>query len=333
MREALTRSLANQPIAELKMAESTGKLWELLNERVPDVLIAPLPEAPSQLQRLVRWLGGPGAHTRSVLIGGPVQPEQTGLFQKLPNCQVLPASPRLEFQLFDVLERALRAKPRIQVRSELSLAGELEEEGKGPQKVVLVDISESGARLQVQRALEVGMPVMLRLHWNERLVEAECLPMRNEVSPTGERFSGVQFESVSETLVELLRTLDRGAGKGRRARRFLPQPSLAVKLRVRPEGAKATHYLSLRDLSMIGVSGTLPKDLPSPLSPGQRAELTVLWKGKSLKASAEMVRPPDPQPQGVIGFRFLSLSREDTFKLRALIDTLAHHHPERASRA
>jgi hypothetical protein len=308
----------------------------------PAMVVAPLATAqPTQLKRCADWLRTVGAPSGVVLAGlEPAKPEVLRIFDGVSGAQVISGAPRITARLVEAVVVAFGVRPRIHPRldsealdgARTGLAGTLQRAAGTIEHFSLLNLSESGVLIRLNRKLETGIPVQLRFALDDQSFEVEGIPMRQLRNPQGSIDVGVQFDDPPNALIQAVRELVERSGAAespiqeqpiRTAPRLRLPPQIKVSVRLQVVGQKRMDYGIATDLSATGLAMLCPPEVRIELKAGDRALLLITWRGRGFRLQATVSRLGLMGDRQSVALHFDALARAEREQLSVLLSQLA----------
>jgi PilZ domain len=315
---------------EAEYFKSMVDLLPRLSSAAPAVIVIPGTGLEvAHLQACVLWArrSGPAAkvivvepHTRGL------RADLTRLAKSTPSAHILTGNHRLTARLVEAVLVAIGVQPRVHLRSDAAIPGSLETEGGEILRFEIFNLSESGAKLRVDRRLPIGEPVRMRFELDEEPQEVEAVPMRLIPDSSGGGVEiGVQFEQPGEKLLTALRAMVRPGGNNTlniepiRAPRQTLAKLIKVSVRIQREGSSRRDYLAAEDISATGLRAAGAAVVLAHLAIGDKVEMLLSWTGQSFKSPGTIVRAEGDGESASLAIQFDGLGREGRSLLQELL--------------
>lgn len=278
------------------------------------IIVSATPEATAALQAIHD--SGGLKKTRVIWVGEqPAPPQFTGAVHVVPGN-------RLVSRLMESVGSALGIKQRRHLRAdEKSEVSVLKLSAATPSQARLVNLSESGAKLQVDGTLNAGDKLSLSFQLPTGTVEATARVVRHVDQPT-KKHVAVEFDPLPTEMAERIARFVEEAlpeSQGRRRHRRRDVESLSLKARMRPTGQKTTNYLTVVDLSEGGFLARSAPNVASPLEPGMVADIVMSTRGRSFTCKGGVIRREETSGCFIVAIRFLELDRSAYGVLRSFL--------------
>jgi hypothetical protein len=335
--ERIAKALELWGGATLKRWASRSTLVEEVVRSSPQLVV--LSASPPQLLALLPRLQHEGRRTHWIVRADPSTVELRDAVRGVENVDCIIGGARPEPRITELAITALGRVPRLHLPVDRQPVGELIEESGRVQSFRLINLSQTGAKITLQRVPEIGMPVQFRLFWLEHRLELEAVPTRRLANPDGSVAVGLEFEDPPDNLRALVDDFATQVQGGTpvapppRQRRVYMPAQVKLKARVTIDGATAVSYLPVKDLSVTGFSGTGAQAFAARFQPDQEVSVLLQWSGRSLRLRATVVRVAAGTPAALIAFRFIGGTRAARQQLRGLVTSVSKRGLSRSRRA
>lgn len=333
--QKMVSSLTRRHDLVLTVKEQSEGLGQLVGAELPAAIVANLLGPRTALDDLVELLKKPEfGHTR-VIFATPkeLRPDYTARAARVPGSILVCGAERFAPRVMEAVVRALGLAERLELTLQQPIIAQLLLPSPLPaQSAVLSNISDAAALVTLQRHLNKGEPVTLRIEGGGERVDLGATVARCSRLGIGEFDCALTLKPLGAQLVakalQVLATAPRLVQKApeasfeqqRTSERYVPDRFGHIKVRVRPTGKQATSYFRVANLSFGGLLCIAAPAVHPLVRAGDWAETMVYDPSGSLHCVSQVMHEQQrPDGRWQVGLRFTNLDRDAHGELERML--------------